>query len=246
MRPLLLPFSPRYILLTIAIAGTAAFAAATWRAPSTLPYVLLPLAFFGGFAILGIRDLTQHKHAILRNYPIAAHLRFILENIRPELRQYFFESDKEGMPFPRDKRAIVYQRAKHELDKRPFGTQYDVYRNEYEWMHHSMAPKPPAAEPFRILVGGRDCRHLYSASVFNISAMSFGSISANAIRALNKGAKLGGFRTIRVRAGSARTIASTAATSSGRSAPATSAAATRMDRSRPSTLPRRRRKSRSK
>ena len=193
MRPLLLPFSPRYILLTIALAGTAAFAAAAWRAPSNLPYLLMPLAFFGAFAVLGIRDLTQRKHAILRNYPIAAHLRFILENIRPELRQYFFESDKEGMPFPRDKRAIVYQRAKHELDKRPFGTQYDVYRNEYEWMHHSMAPKPPAAEPFRILIGGRDCRHLYSASVFNISAMSFGSISANAIRSLNKGAKLGGF-----------------------------------------------------
>jgi hypothetical protein len=193
MRPLLLPFSPRYILLTIALAGAAAFAAAAWRAPSNLPYLLMPLAFFGAFVVLGIRDLTQRKHAILRNYPIAAHLRFIFESIRPELRQYFFESDKEGMPFPRDKRAIVYQRAKHELDKRPFGTQYDVYRNEYEWMHHSMAPKPPAAEPFRILIGGRDCRHLYSASVFNISAMSFGSISANAIRSLNKGARLGGF-----------------------------------------------------
>ena len=97
--------------------------------PASLPYFLLPLAFFGAFAILGIRDLTQRRHAILRNYPIAAHLRFILENIRPEMRQYFFESDKEGMPFPRDKRAIVYQRAKHELDKRPFGTQYDVCRN---------------------------------------------------------------------------------------------------------------------
>ena len=191
MRPLLLPFSPRYILLTIAFAGTAAFATAAWRAPENLPYFLLPLAFFSAFAILGIRDLTQRRHAILRDYPIAAHLRFILENIRPEMRQYFFELDKEGMPFPRDKRAIVYQRAKHELDKRPFGTQYDVCRNEYEWMHHSMAPKPPAKEPFRILIGGRDCRHLYSASVFNISAMSFGSISANAIA--NKGAKLGGF-----------------------------------------------------
>jgi hypothetical protein len=146
MRPLLLPFSPRYLLLTIAFAGTAAFATAAWRAPENLPYFLLPLAFFSAFAILGIRDLTQRRHAILRNYPIAAHLRFILENIRPEMRQYFFESGKEGMPFPRDKRAIVYQRAKHELDKRPFGTQYDVYRNEYEWMHHSMAPKPPAKE----------------------------------------------------------------------------------------------------
>ena len=98
IRPLLLPFSPRYILLTIAFAGTAAFATAAWRAPENLPYFLLPLAFFGAFAILGIRDLTQRRHAILRNYPIAAHLRFILENIRPEMRQYFFESDKEGIP----------------------------------------------------------------------------------------------------------------------------------------------------
>src|SRR4029077_1625081 len=103
------------------------------------------------------------------------------------------ESDKEGLPFPRDKRAIVYQRAKKALDKRPVGSQYDVYRNEYEWLHHSMAPAEIAKEPFRLLIGGRDCRQLYSASVFNISAMSFGSISANAIRALNKGAKLGGF-----------------------------------------------------
>jgi len=193
MRFLLLPFSPRYILLSIALAGTAAFAALGWNDPASLPYLILPLGFFGFFAALGLRDLAQRRHAILRNYPIAAHLRFVLENIRPEMRQYFFESDKEGMPFPRDKRAIVYQRAKQALDKRPFGTQYDVYRNEYEWLHHSIAPKETAAEPFRILIGGRDCRQLYSASVFNISAMSFGSLSANAIRSLNKGAKIGGF-----------------------------------------------------
>ena len=106
MRSLLLPFSPRYILLTTALAGTAAFASGAWLNPTSVPYVVLPLAFFGAFAVLGLRDLTQGRHAILRNYPIAAHLRFILENIRPEMRQYFFESDKEGMPFPRDKRAI--------------------------------------------------------------------------------------------------------------------------------------------
>jgi glutamate synthase domain-containing protein 2 len=97
------------------------------------------------------------------------------------------------MPFPRDKRSIVYQRAKRELDKRPFGTQYDVYGSEYEWLHHSMAPKPVAKEQFRILIGGAHCTEPYSASVFNISAMSFGSLSGNAIRSLNKGAKLGGF-----------------------------------------------------
>ena len=193
MRILLLPFSARYILLTIALAGTAASALLALQGPATLPYFLAPLLIFGFFAVLGLRDFTQRKHAILRNYPISAHLRFILENIRPELRQYFFESDKEGMPFPRDKRAIVYQRAKKTLDKRPFGTQYDVYLNTYEWLHHSMAPAEIAKQPFRILIGGRDCRQLYSASVFNISAMSFGSISANAIRSLNRGAKLGNF-----------------------------------------------------
>jgi glutamate synthase domain-containing protein 2 len=130
---------------------------------------------------------------VLRNYPISAHLRFLLENIRPEMRQYFFEADKDGMPFPRDKRAIVYQRAKRALDKRPFGTQYDVYDNRYEWLHHSMVPKGAPREPLRVLIGGPQCNAPYNASVLNISAMSYGSLSANAIRALNRGAKIGGF-----------------------------------------------------
>ena len=147
----------------------------------------MALLAFCLLAILGLRDLLQTKHAILRNYPIAAHLRFIFEKIRPEIRQYFFEDDKDGLPFPRDKRAIVYQRAKGVLDKRPFGTQYDVYASRYEWMHHSIAPKRAAADAFRILIGGADCQQPYSASVFNISAMSFGSLSANAIRALEYG-----------------------------------------------------------
>jgi glutamate synthase domain-containing protein 2 len=194
MRWLILPFSPRFILLTIALAGTAACAAVAWQAPpATLPLIAMPLAFFGFFALVGLRDLTQTKHAILRNYPIAAHLRFILENIRPEMRQYFFEADKDGTPFPRDKRAIVYQRAKRQLDKRPFGTQYDVYGNQYEWLHHSIAPMPVATALPRIEIGGPQCRQPYSASVFNISAMSYGALSANAIRSLNRGAKLGGF-----------------------------------------------------
>jgi glutamate synthase domain-containing protein 2 len=193
MCALLLPFTPRYILLTLALLGTLAFAGLMWRYPnSTLP-LAFPLAFFGFFLLLGLRDLVQTKHAILRNYPIAAHIRFILEHIRPELRQYFFENEKDGMPFPRDKRAIVYQRAKQTLDKRPFGTHYDVYRDHYEWLHHSMAPQVPSAKLFRTVIGGPQCTQPYSASVFNISALSFGSVSANAIRALNKGAKLGGF-----------------------------------------------------
>jgi glutamate synthase domain-containing protein 2 len=143
--------------------------------------------------VLGVSDLMQTKHAILRNYPIAAHLRFLLESIRPEMRQYFFEDEKHSMPFPRDKRAIVYQRAKLQLDKRPFGTNYDVYSDGFEWMSHSMAPVAASAESFRVDVGAHNGARPYSASVFNISAMSFGALSPNAIRALNKGAKIGGF-----------------------------------------------------
>jgi len=194
MRLMLLPFYPRFIPLTLSLLGTAVLAFLVWRNPVDGLHITVPLlAVFAFLAALGVRDLLQERHAILRNYPIAAHLRFIFEAIRPEIRQYFFEADKEGLPFPRDKRAIVYQRAKKELDKRPFGTQYDVYESRYEWLHHSMAPKPPSAEPFRILIGGPDCSQPYAASVLNISAMSYGSLSANAIRALNKGASLGGF-----------------------------------------------------
>jgi hypothetical protein len=109
MRLFLLPFSPRYILFTLAVVGTANVRVVLWHNPDSIYYLAAPLAFFAFFTALGIRDLTQTKHAILRNYPIAAHLRFLLENIRPEMRQYFFEADKDGSPFPRDKRAIVYQ-----------------------------------------------------------------------------------------------------------------------------------------
>jgi glutamate synthase domain-containing protein 2 len=155
---------------------------------------LLPLAALCLVSVLvGLRDLNQTRHAVLRNYPVAAHLRFLLESIRPEMRQYFFEGDKDGTPFPRDKRAIVYQRAKRDLDKRPFGTQYDVYEEQYEWLHHSIAPRPALAnDAMRSLVGASAAQP-YSSSLLNISAMSYGALSANAIRALNKGAKIGGF-----------------------------------------------------
>jgi glutamate synthase domain-containing protein 2 len=193
MSKLFLPFTPRFILLTIALSGAAALGALTYEHPGLTRYLALPLAILGVLSLVGLRDLFQTKHAILRNYPIAAHLRFLLENIRPEMRQYFFESDKDGAPFPRDKRAIVYQRAKRVLDKRPFGTEYNVYEVRYEWLHHSIAPKEPSCEPFRIIIGGPACEQPYKASVFNISAMSYGALSANAIRALNRGAKMGGF-----------------------------------------------------
>jgi glutamate synthase domain-containing protein 2 len=193
MQFLLLPLKPRFLLLTISIVASVALLVMAIRNPGMTYYLAAPLIMFGAFALLGLRDIAQTKHAILRNYPIAAHLRFLLENIRPEMRQYFFEADKDGTPFPRDKRAIVYQRAKRELDKRPFGTQYNVYETRYEWLAHSMTPRIPAREPFRIIIGGPQCAQPYSASIFNISAMSYGSLSANAIRSLNKGAKLGGF-----------------------------------------------------
>ena len=193
MHRLLLPFEWRYLALTLALLATLAAWAGAAAFPGWRPAFLTLFAIAAGLSVLGLRDLVQTRHAILRNYPIAAHLRFLFENIRPEIRQYFFEDDKDGAPFPRDQRAIVYQRAKRELDKRPFGTQYDVYGTRYEWLHHSLAPRPAAAEPFRVTIGGPDCARPYSASVFNISAMSYGALSANAVRALNKGAAAGRF-----------------------------------------------------
>ncbi|MET0542668.1 MAG: FMN-binding glutamate synthase family protein, partial [Variovorax sp.] len=147
------------------------------------------------FAVLsgtGIHDLRQARHAILRNYPVIGHLRFLLEYIRPEMRQYFIESDSEAAPFSRAQRSLVYQRAKGEPDNRPFGTQLNVTIAGYEWINHSMQPTKLANHDFRITIGA-DCTQPYSASVFNISAMSFGSLSANAILALNQGAKMGDF-----------------------------------------------------
>jgi glutamate synthase domain-containing protein 2 len=191
MKSLPLPLTPRFITWTMATLAAIGFGIAWANDPEWWIGACFAVAVF--LFLVGLHDYLQTSHAILRNYPIAAHLRFIFEEIRPEMRQYFFEGDKDGMPFSRDRRAIVYQRAKMTLDVRPFGTTYDVYSNAYEWMSHSIAPRPVCREPFRVTVGGPDCTQPYSASIFNISAMSFGALSANAIRALNGGAKLGGF-----------------------------------------------------
>lgn len=193
METLMIPFSPRFIVLTICAVVTALLFSLAIVDHKIINLVVIPILIFGGLTLLGIHDLVQKDHAVLRNYPISAHLRFLLEEIRPEMRQYFFESEKDGMPFSRDTRAVVYQRAKMVLDKRPFGTQENVYSDGYEWMQHSIAPKPRATEKFRITIGGPECTKPYSASVFNISAMSFGALSPNAVRALNAGAKKGGF-----------------------------------------------------
>ena len=147
---------------------------------------------FGGLAALGTWDMVQTRSTLRRVYPLLAHFRYGLESIGPEMRQYFIESDTAETPFSRQQRALVYQRAKSVNDTRPFGTLQDVYGVDYEWINHSMAPTPHDTHDFRVTIGERTAQP-YSASVFNISAMSFGSLSANAIRALNKGAKLGGF-----------------------------------------------------
>lgn len=149
--------------------------------------VLLPLA------LIGIQDFVQPGSAILRNYPLIGHLRFLLEAIRPELRQYLLEDDRDPVPFSREQRSLAYRRAKNVLDKQPFGTVKDVNAPGYGWFTHSVRALHLTDSDFRIKIGGPDCRKPYDASVLNISGMSFGAISPNAILALNKGARLGGF-----------------------------------------------------
>jgi len=150
------------------------------------------LVFLPVFA-LGLKDMTQRKRTILRIYPVIGHLRYFFESIRPEIQQYFVESDTNGAPISREFRSLVYQRAKKQRDTRPFGTLFDVYANNYEWINHSLSPKPITEHDPRVRFGGPACRHPYDASLLNISAMSYGSLSKNAIMALNKGAKIGGF-----------------------------------------------------
>ena len=157
------------------------------------PFNLYLAILFAGLFLIGLADIIQTQRSILRNYPLLGHLRFLLEYIRPEIRQYFFENDEEKLPFSRNQRAMVYSRSKEDNDKRGFGSIKSMYGNEGEWLGHSNSPCHPDPSTFRIKVGGPSCLQPYSLSVFNISAMSFGSLSPNAIRALNKGAKLGGF-----------------------------------------------------
>ncbi|MDR2209179.1 MAG: FMN-binding glutamate synthase family protein [Azoarcus sp.] len=145
-------------------------------------------------SLLGFYDVWQRKHSILRNYPVIGHFRYLIELVRPELRQYLLESDEESVPFSRAQRSLVYQRAKNLPSEQAFGSILDVYATGYEFLSHSLTPVSRSApETFRIGIGNAQCAHPYSASIFNISAMSFGSLSANAIRALNAGARRGNF-----------------------------------------------------
>jgi glutamate synthase domain-containing protein 2 len=157
------------------------------------PNTLWSLLVVGPLLLVGIHDSLQRKHTVLRNFPIVGHGRYLLEMVRPEIQQYFIENNIDAFPIEREYRSIVYQRAKGELETRPYGTQRDVYRIGYEWAGHSIAAHPAADEMPRVSIGGSDCRQPYSASILNISALSFGAVSKHAVLALNRGAAKGGF-----------------------------------------------------
>ena len=147
----------------------------------------------GPLALLSIHDYFQTHHAILRNFPIVGHFRYLFEAIRPEIQQYFVENDNNGKPFSREQRSVVYQRSKKELDTLPFGSKSNHYANDHEWLNHSMAPVQFPDTPPRVKIGNALCQRPYDASLLNISAMSFGSLSSPAVCALNWGAKVGKF-----------------------------------------------------
>lgn len=181
--------SPRRIFLFGSFAACFGVGAIAFTVPS-LAWSALPV---GVLVLLGAYDMIQDKHAIRRNFPLAGRLRYVFESVRPELQQYFVESNASGRPFARDLRSLVYQRSKGETDTVPFGTEKDVYAVGYEWMNHSLLAKTAPKTPHRVTIGGPDCNKPYASSVLNVSAMSYGSLSRNAILALNRGAKEGGF-----------------------------------------------------
>lgn len=178
-----------FIISAIVVMACISVASIWW------PPIWWSLLIVGPLILMGVFDIIQTKHAIRHNFPLIGRLRYILEGIRPEIQQYFVESDTTGRPFSRMFRAVIYQRAKKVLDTTPFGTQLDVYGNNYEWLSHSIAAIDyfKINEHPRVTVGGPYCKQPYSSSVFNISAMSYGSLSKNAIMALNGGAQMGGF-----------------------------------------------------
>ncbi len=179
----------RYLPFALAIVGLATCVVMFASGPGWKVGVVV----FGALVGLGIVDMVQKRQTLRRNYPVIAHFRYIFESMRPMLRQYVVEDDDEEVPFSHEQRAIVYQRAKSVRETRPFGTEKNVYANNYEWINHSMVPAHVESHDFRVPIGGSQCAKPYSASVFNISAMSFGSLSPTAILALNEGAKRGGF-----------------------------------------------------
>lgn len=181
--------SPRswFWVVSVLLLGTIGALSVMWPAAALL-YILV-----GPLFVLGVWDMAQRKHAILRNFPVIGHGRYLLEMIRPEINQYFVESNTDGMPFDREQRSVAYQRAKGVNDTTPFGTQLDVYLPGYEWLEHSLDARAPQGDAPRVMVGEGRCAKPYALSLLNISAMSYGSLSRNAVEALNRGAAAGGF-----------------------------------------------------
>ncbi|MFQ5498356.1 MAG: FMN-binding glutamate synthase family protein [Candidatus Zixiibacteriota bacterium] len=179
----------RRLFFTISIISLTVivFGAQIW------PELLWFMVIIGPLVAVGLHDSFQKKHTILRNFPVIGHLRFLFEMIRPEIQQYFIDSNIDAFPIEREFRDLVYQRAKGELETKPFGTQRDVYRTGYEWAAHSINPVATLDNEPKVMIGGPDCKQPYLSSRLNISAMSFGALSSNAILSLNRGAKLGGF-----------------------------------------------------
>ncbi|NQV72394.1 FMN-binding glutamate synthase family protein [bacterium] len=174
--------------LTVFVLSAIAVLWGSFWAPAYLLFLgIVPVV------LVGLYDMVQKSHTILSIYPVFGRLRFLFEAIRPEIQQYFVESDTNGQPVNREFRSLVYQRAKGVPDTRPFGTLFDVYKDGYEWINHSLTPKPVTNHHPRIRFGGSECTKPYEASPLNISAMSFGSLSQTAVMALNKGAKHGEF-----------------------------------------------------
>jgi len=176
-----------FVIISIAVSLLLLALAFLW------PPILCGFFIVGPIIGLGVYDMMQKRHSIRRLYPVMGRFRYMLEAVRPEIQQYFVESDLSGRPIPREFRSLVYQRSKGDRDTRPFGTIFDVNKAGYEWMNHSMAPTHLEDEQPRVMFGGPECTQPYCASPLNISAMSYGSLSDNAIQALNKGAKIGGF-----------------------------------------------------
>ena len=166
----------QFYLISLILAIAITVAAFFW-----LPILWFLIVLFPLF-VLGMHDSFQRKDNVLRNYPVWGHWRYLLLSIRPQIQQYFIQSEESGRPFNAEQRELVYTRATDKLGMTPFGTLLDVHKPGYEWVNHSMSPSNPSPKSVRVLIGGPDCTQPYEASIYNVSAMSFGAISPEAIR----------------------------------------------------------------
>lgn len=181
--------SPRqiFVCLSVLALGAVQLLGFFWLPALWAHLLVVPLVLLGAY------DMVQTPHTIRRNFPLIGRFRYVFEAIRPEIHQYFIESNGSGRPFSRELRSLVYRRAKNVTDTLPFGTEYDLSAIGYQWMNHSLCALEAPETPPRVRIGGPACTQPYDAAVLNVSAMSYGALSRNAISALNRGAKLGGF-----------------------------------------------------